>query len=328
MQEKHNDLVEEALPYDVISDESESEDSECTVRSLDMIDELLSEDGLDDDSQVSSLSLTSATNSLDSPSTQSTLVDGCILNNDICGKLSQFTVESGKPIEFKAVEAASNESLGSSERAKEMPGLPELKPSNSPQTGPHINSTIPLAPKSILKQAKLSTEVNYTTKQDSLAISGKSENVKQRPTFVNYRPEVTAPLTLKNLRKLPGAEKEITPKNEELDAIGKSPTLISEQRAKPGTEKKARRIMRKFRRPPPRVSAKSYIEDVYQAESSAATSVLSKRTNSMLNGNLKLQDRTLNYLGQFAKEGKAAAVNRCLEMKCNPGTKVSLLSKS
>ena len=257
MQGKYDGLAEGELPYDVISDESESEDSECTVRPLDLIDDLLSEDGLDSDPQVSSLSTSSATNSLDSPSTQSTLVDGYTLNDDICGKPSHSTIESEKRINFKAIEATSNESLDSPKRAtsafalvsgeslvyeengKEMPDLPELKPSNAPQTGLDINPVIPSAPKSILKPAKLSVEVNYITKQDSLAISGKSENVKQRPTFVNYRPEVTAPLTLENLKKLPGAEKTTTlAPNEEGDAIGKSPSSIPEQKAKPGTRRR------------------------------------------------------------------------------------------
>lgn len=78
----------------------------------------------------------------------------------------------------------------------------------------------------------------------------------------------------------------------------------------------------------PLFSAVQYMNQVWKAESSAATSVLSENTEAKLRGLLSLpkwQDQSQRCVESFAKQGNSAAVHRLLEMSCNPGTKVLLL---
>lgn len=73
---------------------------------------------------------------------------------------------------------------------------------------------------------------------------------------------------------------------------------------------------------------KAYMQDVWEAESSQATSVISKETRRKLSGSVNLtawQDLSFDYLTHYASKGKAQAVRLLLERGCNPGTKVSQL---
>lgn len=71
----------------------------------------------------------------------------------------------------------------------------------------------------------------------------------------------------------------------------------------------------------------AFMQDAWEAESSAATSVLSERTSHVLHGIppklIVLMDRSHNSLLDYASKGNAAAVRQLLEYGCNPGTKVS-----
>lgn len=70
----------------------------------------------------------------------------------------------------------------------------------------------------------------------------------------------------------------------------------------------------------------AYMQNVWEVESSQATSVISERTSRILGGNKKFvqwQDNSLDLLPHYASEGKVAAVRKLLECGCNPGTKVS-----
>ncbi|MCJ1401469.1 hypothetical protein MMC11_004683 [Xylographa trunciseda] len=108
---------------------------------------------------------------------------------------------------------------------------------------------------------------------------------------------VPSRLTIENLRKLE------TPKPEKAKLTSKK--LKGRSRTKP------------------KISAKVYMQDIWEAESSAATSVISEGTRSKIGGGslTHWQDKTHNFLGHYAKEGKAAAVRLLLEKNCNPGTK-------
>ena len=120
-----------------------------------------------------------------------------------------------------------------------------------------------------------------------------SSNPVQRPS----------PLTFTNLNKL-------APVNEEdIKAITKGKKLSK--------GKKRSTISA------PRFSAKTYMQNIWEAESLAATSVMSERTRSKIGGYLTAyQDRTQNFLGHYSKRGSAKAVRQLLEKDCNPGTKV------
>ncbi|KAL8740459.1 MAG: hypothetical protein Q9184_008488, partial [Pyrenodesmia sp. 2 TL-2023] len=71
------------------------------------------------------------------------------------------------------------------------------------------------------------------------------------------------------------------------------------------------------------MAAEDYMQEVWEAASTRATSVLSARTRqalSSLGPGVVWQDRNLHYVEQYAKVGKAAAVRELLLAGCNPGT--------
>lgn len=72
------------------------------------------------------------------------------------------------------------------------------------------------------------------------------------------------------------------------------------------------------------MTAEDYMQEVWEAASTRATSVLSARTRqalSSLGPGVVWQDRSLHYVEHYAKAGKAAAVRELLLAGCNPGTK-------
>ncbi|KAL8928824.1 MAG: hypothetical protein Q9208_001602 [Pyrenodesmia sp. 3 TL-2023] len=71
------------------------------------------------------------------------------------------------------------------------------------------------------------------------------------------------------------------------------------------------------------MAAEDYMQQVWEAASTKATSVLSARTRqalSSLGPGVVWQDRDLHYVEQYTKLGKAAAVRELLLAGCNPGT--------
>lgn len=71
------------------------------------------------------------------------------------------------------------------------------------------------------------------------------------------------------------------------------------------------------------MAAEDYMQEVWEAASTRATSVLSAKTRqalSRLGPGVVWQDRNLHYVELYAKEGKAAAVRELLLAGCNPGT--------
>ena len=94
------------------------------------------------------------------------------------------------------------------------------------------------------------------------------------------------------------------------------------------TKSKVRHSRDRGLRSAPRISAKKYMTNLWEAESSAAASVISKATEAKIAGLGSLtayQDRTQNLLGYYCKLGKAGAVRLLLEKNCNPGTKVNVI---
>ncbi|KAI9892909.1 MAG: hypothetical protein M1814_001068 [Vezdaea aestivalis] len=74
----------------------------------------------------------------------------------------------------------------------------------------------------------------------------------------------------------------------------------------------------------PEISIQSYMQQVWEAESSAPTSVLSESTKkkwAQRKPALKWQDKSYDILSHYAAEGKSSVVKICLEAGCNPGTK-------
>ncbi|KAL8907453.1 MAG: hypothetical protein Q9207_001423 [Kuettlingeria erythrocarpa] len=71
------------------------------------------------------------------------------------------------------------------------------------------------------------------------------------------------------------------------------------------------------------MAAEDYMQQVWEAASTKATSVLSASTRKALSNlgpGVVWQDRNLHYVERYAKDGKAAAVRELLRAGCSPGT--------
>ena len=87
------------------------------------------------------------------------------------------------------------------------------------------------------------------------------------------------------------------------------------------TEKKTRRNAAMMK---PDISPLEYMQEVWEAASSAPTSIMSDRTKATflgLKSGVAWQDKHLNFLEEYAKAGKASVVRLLLSQGCNPGTK-------
>jgi serine/threonine protein kinase/ankyrin repeat protein len=135
-------------------------------------------------------------------------------------------------------------------------------------------------------RAPPSSPGNNSTVLEGLRINKKAP----QPTNITVRgPQVSLPLTAENLEDLihkPQANEKIKP-----------------------------------------VNASVYMKKIWDdAASSAPTSVMSSRTAKRFSSAgvfLPMQDKTLNFLGQYTKEGKVSAVRVLLKAGCNPGKKMN-----
>ena len=74
----------------------------------------------------------------------------------------------------------------------------------------------------------------------------------------------------------------------------------------------------------PEISADKYMQKVWEAASSAPTSMVSSKTRELLNGfgsGLSWQDMSLRLVEKYAKLGKPSALKELLRVGCNPGTR-------
>ena len=142
------------------------------------------------------------------------------------------------------------------------------------------------APSGTLKQLAIASE-SYEVKAD--------EADQNQQTLVQTA--IQAPLTLVNLKKFDGIH--IPP-------------------AKAKKERKRRNWTRH------RISAKRYMQEVWEAESSVATSVMTDRARDKLSriGLTSWMNSSANWLDDNAAQGRAKVVRLLLEKGCNPGTKV------
>ena len=72
------------------------------------------------------------------------------------------------------------------------------------------------------------------------------------------------------------------------------------------------------------ISPSVYMQEVWEAASSAPTSIMSERTIKFLDSfgsGLAWQDKTAHYLEKYVKDGNDFAVRELLKAGCNPGTK-------
>ena len=137
--------------------------------------------------------------------------------------------------------------------------------------------------------------------------------------YDNVQHDITGqPLTSHGLGSLNATNfaQELEPTDSRLQREQKR--LQKEQRK----EKKAK--MARMLREEPQISPSVYMQEAWEAASSAATSVMSERTRKTIGGfgsGLAWQDRTAHILEKYVKLGKAAAVRELLQAGCNPGTR-------
>ncbi|KAI9879715.1 MAG: hypothetical protein M1830_007500 [Pleopsidium flavum] len=305
------------LAYEVISDGSDSDNSELTIKPFDTSPSLVAEDDLEDESRASP-----------SPSSKSWMWQP--LRKDAQSRLSHpektqdrtaFAVPPKEIMQSGGHEKAQNTAASALYHAdplqcaatpkshhshRDCRNVPvEGKLASAPRT-PLMDSSdvVSKAPKVKVSQNTPNHTNHNQANSEALGVDnflgldlskkspqGPARVKPERPSITFYRPVVTAPLTSENLERL-----------------------------EPGTKDKAKSTTKGVPRPIPRISAKAYMQDIWKAESSAATSVISDRSKARFGANISWQDRTYNYLGYYAQQGQAATVRHLLEMKCNPGT--------
>lgn len=275
--DQHETITEDEevnLPYEIVSDESGSED---TVRPTEAPPEWLSQ--LEDEE----LSVSPNTG----PARGSDELPGRARRPEIAEEGLSETAT------LKSSAAAMHSSSDSTSSANADVKLPEevptisVRPVSADNNSDAINSESPA----------LETHSSGPSTKDRL-----SRNARNL-----YKPKVTLALTAGNLAQLE-------------DPQSKKPSKSSESRLS-GLWENAEGLLR----PEPRISAKGYMHETWEAESSAATSIMSENTKRKLGANVSMlpwQDKSFRYLDYYAKLGKAAAVRYLLEARCNPGTRV------
>ena len=103
-------------------------------------------------------------------------------------------------------------------------------------------------------------------------------------------------------------------------------TLAKTETPPPVNERRRQRVknMNRMLGEGPQISPSIYMQEVWDAASSAPTSVMSERTKKTFGGfgsALAWQDKTAHFLEKYVKSGKAAAVRELLAAGCNPGTR-------
>lgn len=137
----------------------------------------------------------------------------------------------------------------------------------------------------------------------------RSQGITSKTPLEGSKPES---LNAANLAKLMG----VMPENRE--AVRPHTSQASRKPSK------VKRGMTSISADEPQISPSVYMQEVWEAASSATTSVMSERTKKVLGGfgsGIAWQDRTAHFLEKYVKAGKAAAVRELLKAGCNPGTK-------
>ncbi|KAL5349345.1 hypothetical protein ACLOAV_005635 [Pseudogymnoascus australis] len=147
----------------------------------------------------------------------------------------------------------------------------------------------------------------------------RNRKVPQPTTNTKSAPEVSLPLTAENLDDLihKSQAKEKSQTKEKSQAKEQS-----QAKEKSQTKEKSQAKEKEKTKP---VNASIYMKKIWDdAASSAPTSVMSSRTAKRFSSAgvfLPWQDKTLNFLGQYTKQGSVSAVRLLLKSGCNPGKK-------
>ena len=294
------------LPYQIVSDDS---CSEATVRQTDAPPEWLSQ--LSDEDLLSP-PMTAPAESLDKMLRKDVLTSeaqeclsepikanpsaAAVHRSDSSNDIANAGAKSPEDVSTIAVHSvspdASSNSINSESSAFQTPGETPIIAVHPMPADPSKNSVIP-------ESSTLHTHPPRTS------TSKRPSKAARR----SYKPDVTAALTAENLARLHDSRMNDSTRANDHDV------QTSVQSPKSSL------------RPEPRISAKSYMHETWEAESSAVTSIMSANTMLKLGRNISMlpwQDRSFKYLDHYAKQGQAAAVRYLLEAKCNPGTRVCI----
>ncbi|OBT95560.1 hypothetical protein VE01_05901 [Pseudogymnoascus verrucosus] len=200
---------------------------------------------------------------------------------------------------------------------------PEPDKGESPKYQP---KSIPLEENGIKKWLSNMRAPSSSPQNSPIVLQGPSINKKEpQPTATRMSPEVSLPLTAGNLDDLshkPKVKEKIKPVNTNIYMKRMGPE-VSLPLTAGNLDNLIHKPMAKEKIKP--VNASIYMKKIWDdAASSAPTSVMSSRTAKRFSSAgvfLPWQDKTLNFLGQYTKEGSVSAVRLLLKSGCNPGKK-------
>ncbi|OBT78204.1 hypothetical protein VF21_02722 [Pseudogymnoascus sp. 05NY08] len=203
---------------------------------------------------------------------------------------------------------------------------------NPPEPGTGENpkyqpEPIPVEENGIKKWLNNMRVPSSSAQNSPILLQGPSMNKKApQPTAITkIGPEVSLPLSTANIDDLihkPKAKEKIKPVNASIFMKNTGPEVslpltaanLDDLIHKPKAKEKIKPV-----------NASIYMKKIWDdAASSAPTSVMSSRTAKRFSSAgvlLPWQDKTLNFLGQYTKEGSVSAVRLLLKSGCNPGKK-------
>lgn len=205
--------------------------------------------------------------------------------------------------------------------ATQLEGSKELKVSESPNQQMTYSSAEKRKPKSKvrfseddakpldIRNSDTPTQGHVTGPVTSLLIDEDLAAVSESPPYIPHK------------------ELKVKSKGSSLNAANLA-KFTSDTAKPPSTPKKeigkVKRNLDKLLADEPQISPSLYMQEVWEAASSAPTSVMSERTKKAFAGfgsGLAWQDRTTKFLEKYVKAGSASAVRELLHAGCNPGTK-------
>ena len=134
------------------------------------------------------------------------------------------------------------------------------------------------------------------------------------------------PPTMAEIAGITGEEKTVPEKQRRQPTEANVARTVEEETAVQRAQRRQQREanMAKMMGEEPQISPSVYMQEVWEAASSAATSTMSETTRRTIGGfgsGLAWQDKTAHILEKYVKLGKAAAVRELLQAGCNPGTR-------
>ena len=210
----------------------------------------------------------------------------------------------------------------SSERAKEIEYHLDALPDE-----PLIDDRQNLSSEQVEGQSEVLSKAS--TSKNGPVVLGQTPTSKKPSKSVNFAPLKAANVTnMTRPAALPASEYDSkqTSMREPLNAANLAKMIDSASAPTQNTDRNQQSQVRmsKLMAEEPQISPMMYMQEVWEAASTAPTSIISETTRKKIGSFgslLAWQDKDLRLLEKYARLGKAAAVRELLRLGCNPGTK-------